>query len=268
MSALKYGIIAFFVYSSTANSINPLSGWYAGLILGGSKAASSDLYLLPVSSGKTIRIAVVEDAIAILEKESTGVLTYGLMGNVGGQVGYRIKNFRVEGEVVYNNNQFYKLEFPGQTIYNNGSNSTTSTSIQQLITQDARSSDTLQLSGYTNTFAFMANGFYDFYLRDYTTHFVPYVGAGIGYALRTSTLSFLYNGEYLNELSFTERRNQIAGQGIIGLSYFLSDYNSFSLDYRYLASPRTNIRGTERGSFNINPKLYTINLVFNSSFNL
>ncbi len=238
MKLFKWGFIAVLMSSSAAHAINPMPGWYAGFNLGASQAPASH-YIL---------VNPLNDQVA-----GTGTLYYSRLGSVGGQLGYRVDHLRAEGEVFYNNNFYRNMRIEGVNIPNDHADST----------------NPLQLNGYTNTYAFMLNGYYDFFARDYTTKLVPYVGLGVGYAHFENNIQFLYEGTVIAGSVHNELTNSAAGQGIVGLSYYLTDYTAFSLDFRYFASLQgSNVVGTEVNKFDNRPELYSVNFTFNSSFNL
>lgn len=253
MKSLKLGLMAFLLSGSIAHALNPITGWYAGFIVGGSKPPDINFNVI--------------DPIEL--KSGLGVLTYSVLGNLGGQLGYRVNQFRVEGEFFYNNNPYKHLEIDGLNIPNNGSPATT---IQQLSIQSKTVPNPFTFTGYTQTFALMFNGIYDIYIPNYTEHVVPYVGAGIGYEQVKNSILFFNNGTATNTASSESGTvivsNNFAGQAIVGLSYFLTEYTSFSFDYRYLSSTRADKADSQRNSFTSRPQLYSVNFVFNSAFNL
>ncbi len=236
-----------------AYALNPTPKWYAGFIVGGSKPPSINLNVVsPLNflSGKA-------------------ELTYSVLGNVGGQLGYRFNQFRVEGEFFYNNNPYKHLHVDGIDIPNAGSPATT---IQQLSIDSKTISNPFTFSGYTSTYAFMFNGIYDFYIPNYTNNWAPYVGLGLGYESVKNYFAF-FNSDSSGLISSASSRgyrnnaNNLAGQAIVGLSYFLTDYTSFAFDYRYLSSTRKNEVANAFNTLKSRPQLYSVNFVFNSAFN-
>lgn len=258
MKLLKPGLMAVLLLSKAACAVNPMHGWYAGLIVGASKAPAMDFNIFnPLN-----------------RLPGQGTLTYSVLGNIGGQFGYRINQFRVEGEVLYNNNPYKHLNIDGVNIP-----SSTSTAPAQQITIGSKTvTNPLTFKGYTNTYAVMANGFYDVYIPNYTEHLVPYLGLGLGYAHVENNLVILNDGSASESLTnsqilpsqtgFSQFSNQFAGQVIVGMSYFLTDMTSFSFDYRYLSSTRENQAATKLNAFQSRPQFYSVNFVFNSAFYL
>lgn len=248
----RLGLMAALLLSSAVHAFDPISGWYAGFILGGSKSPDINFNVLT----------------PLNRLSGLGVLTYSVLGNVGGQVGYRKHKFRVEGEFFYNNNPYKHLQLDGVNIPNAGGNATT---VQQLSIQNRTIPNPFTFKGYTNTYAMMLNGFYDIYIPNYTENVVPYVGLGIGYEHVENNILFYNNdssGRTFSTTGSSQFANNFAGQAIIGMSYFLSDDMSFSLDYRYLSSTQTNTADSRFNSFHSRPQLYSVNIVFNAGFNL
>lgn len=252
MKSLKFGLMVLMLFSSVSYALNPIPGWYAGLIVGGSKAPD-------------IRFNV-KDPIGILSRNPVdmisgqGVITSSVLGNVGGQVGYRMNHLRVEGEFFYNNNPYSHLTDHGTSVPNSGS----STSSANFFSRPKP----LTFDGYTNTYALMFNGFYDIYISNYTENWVPYVGLGAGFEQVENNIDFLINGSSAANSTFSQQNNHLAGQAIAGVSYFITDYVSFNADFRYLSAFRSSTVNTRVTSFQSRPQIYSINLIVNSAFNL
>ena len=244
MNGLKIAIMVVLFLTRVVYAINPVLGPYAGLIVGGSKQPTVDFNSLNSSNFQS----------------GQGQLTYSVLGGLGGQVGYRFNQFRVEGELFYNYSPYKHLEIAGLNIPNAADTSTSQTM-------------PFTFSGYTSTYALTLNGMYDFYITQYTEHLVPYVGLGVGFGQVKN--SFLLSNDGSGALSglasavgFVQYKNNLVGQGIVGLSYFFTDYTVFSFDYRYLSSLETNLAGNTVVSLQNRPQIYSVNFVFNSAFNL
>ena len=246
MKSLKLGLLTLLLCSSAAYSLNPIPGLYAGLIVGGSKAPDINFNV----------ITPIQDLSGQGQDLSgQGVITYSVLGNIGGQVGYRINQLRVEGGFIYNNNSYSHMEVGGINIPNSNSLQTSSTS------------NPFTFSGYTNTYAVMFNGIYDVYIPNYTDNVVPYVGLGVGYEHVENNLIIYNNGATTPNSVISRYTNNFAGQAIVGLSYFVTDYTSWSLDFRYLSALRST-EDTTFNSFQSRPQLYSVNLLVNLAFNL
>ena len=232
--SLKIGLMSLLLGSSVY-AANPVQGWYAGIMLGGSYApsVSGNLYspAYPLAPG-----------IAIPAFTIPAKLKYGGYGNIGGQLGYRFfDHFRVEGELMGNKNPYKKLTIGTDVI------------------TAPNSSTTLRMKGGTTTGAFLVNGFYDFFTPSADSAFSTYVGLGVGYANVSDTLKFYYNNVYISGSRFKASTNSAVAQGIIGMGYFLDDFTWFGLDFRYLTSKR--IPATDSPL-----QVASINLLFNGTF--
>lgn len=228
----KIGLAAGLVLASSASmAVIPASGWYAGLMVGGSYAPSTN-FNIPDPF-----VAYFPAYASIPAK-----LSYNILANGGLQVGFRCENFRVEGELNFNSNSYDRLRIGYYTI---GS----SHNVQGL-----------NLSGHTSLYSGFINGFYDFFNEENTdTTWVPYLGLGVGYARVQSTVDFFYQNTQLNFLTFKSNNNAPIGQAIAGLSYFLNDEWSMSGDVRYMST--RNIRQLDSRF-----SLVTLNFLVNYAF--
>lgn len=86
-------------------------------------------------------------------------------------------------------------------------------------------------SGNSNSWAFMGNVLYDF---NTGTPFTPYIGAGAGIARVSVDLNENYR--FGPSLEINEEDWVFAYQGIVGVSYNISNELAVSLDYRYFAT--------------------------------
>jgi OmpA-OmpF porin, OOP family len=144
---------------------------------------------------------------------------------VGADVGYGFANgFRVEGEVTYGRNLLGKLSGKLTIATSTGTGTTASTSSTTAsFSTDVRSS--------VHSWAFMANGYYDF---DLGLPVTPYVGVGVGAAIVT-----------LHFVGSEDSDTVFAYQGIVGISYPVAPTASLGVEYRYFATadPNFNIQG-------------------------
>jgi opacity protein-like surface antigen len=242
--------------ASTLYAFNPKEGWYAGLIVGANYAKNVP-FTYDVTISRLTRSSTVE---------RSGQLGHDIMVTVGGQMGYRLcDNFRLEFEAVYNSSPYSYLRFENVTFH------------------DLSSSSGYRMNGATQSGVATFNAFYDFF-GDYSSKAVPYLGLGVGYAYIANKLKFFHNDvqiqpsarvqNFLQEnfgVTLDNRsRSGLAGQAIVGISYYLDDYAYFALDGRYMVSQEQTIleRQTRRTSnqFDVKYTLYTVNLLFNSAF--
>lgn len=261
-----------------ANSVfaaTPSEGWYWGLMGGLSYTPSIDIsgpnplpFLqinqiinpnpVPVTSNSTFvsyvtGLPIVNRAHPSLSYATVssaftptmnGSLEYKVGGNFGTQLGYRICNFRAEGELVFNYAPLSQVKIGG-------------VSIKRHVTL----TNPIRLSGQSVVGAGLINGYYDFYDEENDPTWVPYLGLGIGYAYVRNSVTFSLPYLYINSFSLNVKGNESApiGQAILGISYYASDDLSIGLDYRYI---------TTRTISSINSRIQTntLNLNFNYYF--
>jgi len=225
--SFKLSLLALFVSSGITHAANPVSGWYAGIMLGGSYAPKINLNFI--------------NPITRVSEKAT--LSYSGLGNIAGQVGYRFfDNYRLEGQLLYNSSEYQTLTIGGFTI-NSPSHSTG-----------------LRMKGSTGTGAFMFNGFYDFVTPGRESSFSPYVGLGVGYARVNNTLKLYFNNELVPNSRLSNNTSSPAIQAILGAAYFLDDFTWFGLDFRYLTTKKIN-------DLDSRVQFGSINLSFNGIFN-
>ena len=236
----------------TNYALNPIQGWYGGVFVGGN-------YSPNISRTRPFPFAIDE----LYGQPVKETLSYSILGDIGGEIGYRVCNFRVEGEFLFNYIPYNGLNI-GPIFLTGPSTSGTTTPI---IDNGNITSGRLQFQGATSTYAGFINGYYDLFYNNYTDSMVPFVGGGIGYALFQNWIQFLIDNNDLARANVTKNSNALVYQGILGLSYFLDDYTAFALDARYISGTKTTVT-TFRDSFKNTPTIITLNLSFNGSFNL
>ncbi|OGV49337.1 MAG: hypothetical protein A3F46_10990 [Legionellales bacterium RIFCSPHIGHO2_12_FULL_42_9] len=205
MNGLKLtGAIGLLLASSASFSLNPTSGWYVGLVGGGTDAP-------------TVNWNVVNPIDNSVDKAE---ISYLIGGNGGAMLGYRTCNLRVELEAFANDNKFKQIQLDNFTL------------------GTAEGPFGLHMSGYTYFISGIVNAIYEFYQAGSDrTNFVPYLGLGIGYAYTQSGLKFSSNITTLD--SATTSRNAGIAQGIAGLNYFIDDFAAVGIDYRYMVLSKT-----------------------------
>lgn len=239
----------------TLHALNPIQGWYGGLLVGGNYSPSiSFLRTNPFPNTPNYGKQVKE------------TLSYSNLGDIGGDIGYRIENYRIEGEFVYNNIPYNGLNIGDIFITGPNSSGGGGTSAPVFINGDI-TTGRLQFQGSTSLYAGFLNGYYDFFYPNYTDSFVPFIGGGVGYGLFQNWIQFLFNGNDLANANVTKNSNAFVWQGIFGISYYLDDYSAFALDFRYISGSQTTLNTYFMTYHNV-PQIYTLNLTFNGSFNL
>lgn len=233
---LKYSPILLSLLSAASFAANPVNGWYAGIILGGSYAPKAN-FTIPVPATLNTTIC---SAFGGCPTGINGSLSFDGYGNIGGQIGIRTNQLRFEFEPLVNYNPYDKLTIGPITL------------------ESPKSSDGLRMKGDTTTAALMVNGFYDFYRSD--CNLVPYVGAGLGVAYVNNNFRLLFNNQTLQITKVKEHQTTAAVQGIVGASYFMDDYTWFGLDYRYITTQNIDILDNR-------VQIHTVNLSFSGMFN-
>ena len=193
-------------------AVNPPQGWYAGLIIGPSYTPNLSHTYNGLLTGTPTKVT----------------LTHTPFGNIAIDAGYRMTGLRLEGEFLFNGNPYKQLKV-GSFVINNASGNLSPTTPTGM-------SKGLQLKGQTYTAALFGNVFYDFFTPGAETSYVPYIGAGIGYARVYNGIKFYEHSLVIPGSNLSSTANAPAVQGIIGLSYFLDDFASFGLDFRYLTT--------------------------------
>lgn len=117
-----------------------------------------------------------------------------------GAIGYGIDNFRLEGEIGYQQNDFDEQEAGG-------------------ISRD--------LSGDLTTLSFLVNAYYDF---PTSSKFTPFITAGLGLA-QVDVNDLRISGS--RQASFDDDDTVFAGQVGAGVSYAVNEQIALELKYRY-----------------------------------
>ena len=245
----KIGLIALLLANNAVFAVNPVQGLYGGIILGINYTPNTN-YVFPANVAPAdIQLSQpgVSPVTTLTIPSPSLTLKYSTMGQIGGQLGYRCGKYRGEGQFVFNNSPYSSIQSGNLQVSSNHSSSYT-------------------FVGSTNTVYGMLNGFYDFLPSDPNSNFAPYVGVGIGYAAVQNTLNLglwsVQTGTNVRNINITETTYSMAGQAIIGASYFLDDFTAFGLDLRYLTtSAKSNILDARL-------QVLTLNVTFNGAFNL
>lgn len=225
----KTGFLALLLANGSAFALHPVQGLYGGILLGFNYTPKTNLYLPTFTPGVNV----------------DGTLNYGILGDIGGQVGYRWNKYRLEGQFIYNNSPYKSIVVGGVTIRDDSSNTTG-----------------VRLEGSTDTGLAMVNGYYDFFTSDASRNFIPYVGAGVGYAYVSNNLK-IYNKEVVVTAGrIKETNTSPAGQIILGSSYFLDDFTFFGMDVRYFTT------SSKSNALDSRVQVYSFNLSFNGAFNI
>lgn len=232
----KLGLLALLLTNASAYALNPVQGWYGGILLGINYTPSTN-FVIPATFTSILTPIVVP-------ADGTATLKYGTMGQIAGQVGYRCGKYRVEAQLGYNNSPVKSLTIDDTTI--------TIPSNNKYFTSSAN----------TNTGYGMINGYYDFLPTDPNSNIAPFLGLGIGYASTTNevNVAFWYNNFNFQTLNVSEKTTSPAGQIMLGTSYFMDDFSTLALDLRYFTT------STKATVTNARVEVVSLNITFNGAF--
>jgi len=226
----RLGLLASLVLSQSAFAVNPVEGIYGGI--NGDVMHGTNPNFNVVVAGTTI----------------PGSLKYSQVGGGGGaQLGYRIRNYRIEGQATYTFLPYDSFTFGGCTINKNGTSGCPALF------------SSLMLKGDTSTLYGMVNFYYDAVTFGADTNFVPYIGLGIG-ASRLKNTTKLMTPTLGTILNVSTKSSSAAAQVIVGASYYLDDFTWAGVDYRYFSSNNVDVFGDKRFSLSM------INFSLNGSF--
>jgi len=254
-SILKTSLAIFMALTNSAYALNPVQGWYGGIFIGGSYSPAIDFSVVDFTQFFSTTTPLPSSAIPLTKV--SGSLKYSGFGNIGGQFGYRMDQFRLEGEFVYNSSPYHEITIGDYTFV------------------AKKSGKGFRYNGNTNTAALFFNGFWDIYCLWPQSNAVPYLGLGIGYSNIQDTFKLYYEGTQVTNGKTTHKTqlldkqtssaNLAIGQAIAGLSYFMDDYTTFGLDFRYF---QTTKKTYTNPLINVNTSASSasINLIFNGMF--
>ncbi|MBA3536204.1 MAG: outer membrane beta-barrel protein [Tatlockia sp.] len=188
--------------------------------------------------------------IPLLRGNSLVSLNHTIGGNFAGQVGFRICNFRIEGELLVNYAPLTEVTIGGLTL--------------------RKKRGLLRTRGQTIMGAGLLNAYYDFYDEEDDPTWVPYIGLGIGYSAMQSKVNitsvnpsslcpnlftpFACIPRSAFSLTLSSNSSSPVGQGILGISYYTSDNFAVGVDYRYLTTSKISDFGgrVSMSSLNLN----------------
>lgn len=258
----RLGLLALLVVNSSAYSLNIIQGWYGGIMLGLNYTPKTN-FAFPSTFDPTASVrsptgtilpvtALSADVSSLFADLATDPITlqYGTLGQIAGQAGYRCGHFRVEGQFGLNSSPYSSLKINNVSISDSSSTYYT-------------------FQGNTDTGFGMINAYYDVLPVDTESNFVPFVGAGIGYAYTQNTLKMNFwnddggtvPGYEFATIDAKRTTTSPAGQVMIGGSYFLDDFTAFSLDLRYFTTQKKSDVSDAR------VEVLSVNLTFNGAFN-
>ncbi|KTD21407.1 opacity protein-like surface antigen [Legionella lansingensis] len=257
---IKLGLAGLLTASSSAFSVSPPDGWYAGLFGELNYTPKID-FTITTSSFFAINGFFSTFGIVPPLTSGIGEIDYSTGGGGGGHIGYRYCGWRFEGELLFNYSPYDKVTIGGVTLTKNTNSS--------LIFPFSN----LTIDGNTSLGAALFNVYYDFYDYDYDdVSFVPYVGLGIGYGYiqdkfeldfvsmgLTGATGITTTSNSTNIFTLKENTSTPVGQAIVGVSYLFNESFSAALDYRYVTTKKIS-------NFNDRFTVHTLNLSFSYWF--
>jgi hypothetical protein len=277
MKYSKLGACLLASIATTSFAVNPVEGIYIGFGGGISYLQEQKIGLLTTPVPATVVNTVTWPGTYapgfIPPALANASLNYGILGDFFFHLGYRLSNFRVEGEFLYNTNQFDALKTATPITVTSLDGTTTVIYPTKMNRKDTNiacvSSVTgtvnCNYTGRTSVMGGMANFYYDFInFGGEDSSFAPYAGFGIGFTQIETIFKLkagiLNNTAFLagtNMVDMSLSKSTVAAQGMIGFNYFMDDFTAFFMDYRYVGA------GAANNFFKNNYGLHTLNAGFN-----
>ena len=223
----KFALAGLLVANCSVFAATPAEGWYGGFFGGLTYTPSISLNRTPNPAAilllnsnffRGLGLPLVTSNPLAFSGFVNGKITHGVGGDFGGQIGYRLCNFRLEGELLYNYSPISLLRVGGL-----------------MIKRHVTFRNPINISGQTSFGAGFINLYYDFYDEEDDPTWVPYLGLGVGYGYLRNSTNFSIPYLLTVPVSFTAKHSTSSpfGQFIAGISYYYSDYLSLNLDFRY-----------------------------------
>ena len=247
-SLLSSLVLSSSVYASSYAS-DPVQGFYLGLL------------------GEISHISNIDATVIVNQDPYVGTISVGPVGGgAGGAIGYKVQSFRFEGELLVNANSFGELKVGNCTLISPavlGPKGICPAAINQY---GSSITNGLGFKGTSLGIYGLFNAYYDFLPGPSSDRkAIPYIGLGLGYAQIKNTIQiqnnqYIFSGLTPISVSSSVSKSGVAGQGIIGVSYYLDDYAVVGVDFRYLTSSnsqKTNTSNSNGSRFGVS----TINFV-------
>jgi opacity protein-like surface antigen len=216
----RFGFILGLIISNGAFSSEPVQGIYLGLLGQISHAPNTNVTFT-------------------LDQPYSGQIELGPIGGGGGiALGYRIQNFRIEGEFLFNYNAYGELHVGDCTLVSPNVFSPQGNCSAYV------ENNALGFNGSTMGFYGLVNAYYDFISSDPSKNYFPYIGLGLGGVLLKNEALFETNKQSASEgvpvvsYTFNSNNTAIAVQGIAGFAAHLDDFTTLGLDLRYVSAIR------------------------------
>ena len=216
---IKLGFIFGSFVSNSIFAADPVQGFYFGLLAG-------------LSYTPNLQLSLTLDQ----QTYNNSQITHQLIGGGGGfSIGYKIERVRLEGEFLFNYNSYNELKIGSCTLIS--PNVVGPQGVCPAYIED----NGIGFKGNTMGFYGLFNVFFDFLSSDPNVNLVPYIGAGVGIGSIQNTAQLqnnviIFNGYVPFYTSVSGSNTNPAVQGIIGLNYYLDDYTTIGVDFRYLST--------------------------------
>lgn len=249
IKALTSSALGLSLLSSSLYALNPVMGIYTHI--GGGVGYTPNV---TTTNSKFTLTTGAPDPIIKLDNK---ILVDGFLG-----FGYRQENYRLELEVLGAGNNLKNIY-----ITTNGST--------LKLNDSSASGDKITFEGKTYLIGVMANAYYQFFQTGQQSPWMPYLGGGIGYGRVKTRLNLVCNPNNSNanysyatcnssssdnsEIPGTKvstSASTAVGQIIAGASYFMDDYSTISIDYRFTTTG--NLKALDARY-----QMQTLNLSFN-----
>lgn len=173
----------------------------------------------------------------------------------GAALGYKLCSFRLETEFSYRNNDARIHQRAHSSSSSSCSSSSSGTQVAQAAaaavvaeseSSSSSSSDLFKLRGHLETYAVLANFYYDL---DFCNcwNLKPYIGAGVGYAHNVTKAKVRFPGESRHR-SEDDKSDKFAWQIIAGVAMPVTDCIDLALEYRYFNSGIRKIHNHDAGA--------------------
>lgn len=219
---IKLGLLSQLVCATQLYALNPVEGFYGGLL--------GEISHGPSNSD----VIFTEDSLLFHGKVGYSSVSAG----AGFMLGYKINHLRGELEFLMNRISTGPVTVGTCTIQNQ--NIVTPTGLCPASEYDHFKAKALGYSGSSTAMYGFFNAFWDFFSYEGSSVLVPYVGLGIGQSSVKNESNFVStNTSYSHGQSIINKGS--AMQGIVGISYYMDDFTWATMDFRYLSSkPKQN----------------------------
>ena len=248
---IQLGILSNLLLSSTAFALNPVQGFYVGIMAGMSHGPSNNRVTFETTDG------LPGDRTFF-----TGEVGYSMVGGGGaGMLGYKLGHFRLEGEILYNRFSTGPLKVdPGDCTIEN-INVLTPVGCAPGVFDRFRAR-ALGYAGSSSITYGLINFYYDFFGANSESLLVPYIGIGAGEARIKNFNNLVNTNTQFSRGIDKQSINSLAAQGILGISYYMDDYTWAGMDFRYTTTKSLPLMQDQK--YAIYALMFNINFAFDT----